>query len=128
MAGEGNSIVRMYRPGPRNSSPSGVAGVTLAIFTPGPNDWPPLVDLKIHSEKVTGAPVQWGSLTAIFSAVTYRVPDERSTIGHGRVRADGKRVLVAEVRKRWAEHGNRCAPRLPAIGGPGDGDDQVVVE
>src|SRR5215475_15946507 len=81
IAGEGNSTVRAYRPGPRNSSPSGVAAVTSAIFTPGPNVWPPSVDLKIHSDSAAGAPVQWGALTAIFSAVTYRVPATLSTMG-----------------------------------------------
>src|SRR5258708_33558036 len=74
-AGDGNSIVRANRPGPRWSRPSGSAGTTSAIFTPGENVLPPSVDLKKNSENVAGTvPVQVGSLTAICSAVTYRVP------------------------------------------------------
>src|SRR5580692_1661132 len=81
-AGEGNSMVRAYRPGPKKSRPLGVAGVMSAIFTPGANVWPPSVDLKNHSENWTGAvPVQLGSSTLIRSAVTYSVPVTLSTMG-----------------------------------------------
>src|SRR5262249_13198665 len=76
-AGDGNSIVPAYFPGPRGSSPSASAGNTFEIFTPRENEVPPMVDLKNHSEKVVGCvPVQLGSLTAIFSANTYNVPVE----------------------------------------------------
>ena len=71
----------MYRPGPRNSSPFGTASVTLAIFTPAPKVLPPSVERKIHSDRCSGKPWQCGSVTASFSATTYRVPLAWLTIG-----------------------------------------------
>src|SRR5436190_6614317 len=70
----------MYLPSPSFSSPFGTDVVTSLIFTPGPKVWPPSVDLKIHSLNVVGAPLQFGSSTAIFSAETYSVPS-LATIG-----------------------------------------------
>src|SRR5215467_8690441 len=77
----GNSMVRMYLPGPRNSRSFGAAWVAPAIFTPGAKVLPPLVERKIHSDRCSGAPLQCGSVTASFSATTYRVPVVGLTIG-----------------------------------------------
>src|SRR6266699_6841337 len=54
----GSSRSRMYRPGPRNSSPLGTASAAPAIFTPGPKVLPPSVDRKIHSDRCSGVPVR----------------------------------------------------------------------
>src|SRR5581483_7715026 len=71
IASDGNSRFRMTLPGPRVRSP---VSVTVAIWWPELNVLPPSVDLKIHSLKVGGTPVQLGSSTLIFSAATYSVP------------------------------------------------------
>jgi hypothetical protein len=58
-----------------------VAGVTSAIFTPGPNLWPPSVDLNTYWLNCTVPPEQAGSSTRMRSAATYRVPLRVSTNG-----------------------------------------------
>src|SRR2546422_4336350 len=87
-ASVGNSRLRMYCPGasfrtPRPNEVWGTEGVTFAIFTPGPNDWPPSSERKIHSLNLGGGEgnTQSGLFVSILSAATYSLPFAGSTIG-----------------------------------------------
>jgi len=73
IASEGNSIVRMYIPVPSFIAPKSNAGVTFAIVDLV-NVRPPSCDVNSISLNCTGFPSQFGSLAAIRSAATYRVP------------------------------------------------------